>query len=360
MSAIEEVLWPGMKLLEPSSKLGGVLARKPGYHNSRDHLPTSDYSVSQFAIDRQGPEDEGSAIDWTFPDAQAGNYDTISKYSKRLYAVRNGDSRTVYMREFFGQIDSDRTVEGWDYSKNRASTSDSSHLWHIHISIHRKYIDSAFAMRAILSILKGQSEEDWKAENSRLVTFQYFDANLPILWRNDSDPVGKVDGTAYIIRAQRMLNVADDGDYGPITTAAVKNLGIEGKTGTSIDFDVWHNLYALWGATQNGSHTEEGRVRNPITYHHFTNAKLPTLKFGDSDDAGGVDGSGTAYIKRVQKALKVAVDGDYGVQTANAVKSWMGAGDGKTIDLAVYQRIYAFQDIKIIKTETVNPADRRK
>lgn len=165
MSAISEVLWPGLKALAPKSELGGILARKPGYHNSRDHLPTTDYSVGQFAIDREGPASEGSAIDWTFPDAQAGNYSTIARFSRRLLdAGRSGDPRCYPMREFFGNADSDQEVEGWDFAKKRTSTSDTSHLWHIHISIHRKYINDPAAMRSILAILEGDEMSE-KAEN---------------------------------------------------------------------------------------------------------------------------------------------------------------------------------------------------
>jgi hypothetical protein len=51
----------------------------PGY--------TTDYSINEFSVDREGPADEPAAIDWTFPDAQGGDYLTISKYSKRLLAA---------------------------------------------------------------------------------------------------------------------------------------------------------------------------------------------------------------------------------------------------------------------------------
>lgn len=360
MSAIEDVLWPGMKALEPKSELGGILARKPGYHNSRDHLPADDYSVAQFAVDREGPANEGSAIDWTFPDAQAGNYTTISKYSKRLYAARGGsDSRTVYMREFFGQIDSDSTVEGWDYAKNKASSSDSSHLWHIHISIHRKYINSTSAMKAILSILKGETEEEWKAQNARDVVFQYFDGKMPVLKKGDSDPV-EPSGTYYVTRAQRALQVEADGDYGPITAQAVKDLGI-GKDGNTIDNDVWERLYATWGMTVTSSKVVDGGSKRDVTFQYFTNAKLPILKSGDSDDAGGVDGSGTAYVKRAQRQLQVDDDGIYGPQTSQAVLDLGISGyTGKTIDLVVWTRLNAMWGATETKKVTVDPAKNSK
>lgn len=351
-----------MKALEPKSKLAGILARKPGYHNSRDHLPDDDYSVAQFAVDREGPANEGSAIDWTFPNAQSGDYSTISKYSKRLYAVRGGnDSRTVYMREFFGNTDTDTAVEGWDYSKNKASVSDSSHLWHIHISIHRKYINSTAAMKAILSILKGETEDQWKAQNARDVVFQYFEGKLPVLKKGDSDPV-EPSGTYYVKRAQRALQIEADGDYGPITAEAVKNLGIAGKDGNTIDNDVWERLYATWGMSVTSSKVVDGGSgKRDVTFQYFTNAKLPILKSGDSDEAGGVDGSGTTYVKRAQRQLQVTVDGEYGPETSAAVLALGEPGyTGKTIDLAIWVRLNAMWGAAETKKVTVDPARNAK
>lgn len=258
MTAIEDVLWPGMDALHPPGLLGGILARKPGYHNSRDRLPSSDYSVAQFAIDREGPADEASAIDWTFPDAQRAEYGNIAKFSKRLLAAGKAkDPRTIYMREFFGNTDTDREVEGWDFAKDRASSSDSSHLWHIHISIHRKYINSVFAMRAILSILSGESLAAWNEKNARKVDYVAVSANLPVLKRGD-DEASVPGDTNYIKRAQAILVYlggypADmiDGDYGPKMASAVVKMMKNDATRSSKDGSVfglpeWRRAYGLW------------------------------------------------------------------------------------------------------------------
>jgi GH25 family lysozyme M1 (1,4-beta-N-acetylmuramidase)/peptidoglycan hydrolase-like protein with peptidoglycan-binding domain len=354
MSLIATVLWPGMKALSNSSKLGGIYANKPGYHNKRENLPASDYSVAQFAVDRQGPDDEAAAIDWTFPSAQAGDYREISKFSKRLYAARNDadDTRTKYIREFFGQIDSDSTVEGWDYSKNRAASSDKSHLWHIHLSIHRKYVNDPLAMKAILSILKGESLDTVTANTGRIVTYQHFTAKLPVLKINDSDPIGIYNGQSFVDRAQRQLQVTPDGDYGPATAAAIKEIGF--GNGATINNDVWERLYAMWGASVESSETLQGTKRDVLVdYFH---GRLPILKYGD-DDSDNVDGSGTYYVTRLQRALGVTDDGDYGPETAAAVKKLQG-GDGKTVDLSLWARLYGFRDVSVEGT-TTNKSVRR-
>jgi hypothetical protein len=163
-----EWLWKQFDLLHPAAQLGGIYANKSGYHNTRNNNVRSwpgNYSYAQYAVDREGAGDYASAIDLTFPDAQARNYANIATFSRRLHAAgqagRAADPRTVYMREFYGNTDGDTAVEGWDYARHSPASSDSSHLWHIHISIHRKYANDQKAMRAILSILKGETPRQW-------------------------------------------------------------------------------------------------------------------------------------------------------------------------------------------------------
>lgn len=159
-------VWEGFLAVQPTVELGGIYAPKPGYHGTRNENSPSNYSVAQYAIDQQGPGDKAAAIDLTFPDAQAEQYGTINKYSQRLLAAglagRDADPRTVYMREFYGNIDTDSEVEGWDYARHGAASSDSSHLWHIHISIHRGYVTDPEMVRAVLSILSGETVDQWR------------------------------------------------------------------------------------------------------------------------------------------------------------------------------------------------------
>lgn len=73
---------------------------------------------------------------------------------------------------------------------------------------------------------------------------------------------------------------------------------------------------------------------NSLSLSGFT---LPVLKYGESDsDFGGYD-----LVRRAQRQLGVSADGEYGSQTASAVKALMdGEGDGKKIDIAVWRRLY--------------------
>lgn len=163
--------WERFAQMEPSARLGGIYANKPGYHNIRKALPRGDYSVLR-AIDRAGPDDRSAAIDITFSDAQAGRYDTIERYCARLMRSGRdrGDERGNYLREFFGNTNADATVDGWDFQQVCRSTSaDTTHLWHLHISICRGHITNYKAMRALLSILDGEAVATWRRAEAALL-----------------------------------------------------------------------------------------------------------------------------------------------------------------------------------------------
>jgi len=158
-------LWQQLQALEPSSQLGGIFANKPGYHNARENLPAWDYSVTDNPPDWGGPPDKAAALDWTFPNAQSGNYSTIASYTSRLLASAQdpADPRLAGWREFYGNADDDTYVEGWDIRYGCAATSDSSHLWHIHVSENRDQTTSLANKKALLSVLRGESVAAWLA-----------------------------------------------------------------------------------------------------------------------------------------------------------------------------------------------------
>ncbi|MFD4638178.1 hypothetical protein ACFWN2_12730 [Lentzea sp. NPDC058436] len=149
--------------LQPGSTNGGIYANKRGYHNTRDGNPSYDYSVTD-PEDQGGPSNLAAGYDWTFPDAQSGSYTTIARYSNRLLAAgRANDPRLAGWREFFGQTDTDREVEGWDFRKKVAASSDDSHLWHIHLSENRNQVTGFDNKVAMLSVLKGETLNQWRS-----------------------------------------------------------------------------------------------------------------------------------------------------------------------------------------------------
>ncbi|GAB3981231.1 hypothetical protein GCM10027615_61370 [Plantactinospora veratri] len=177
--------------LQSGSQNGGIYANKSGYHNTRAANDPNNYSVRD-TEDKGGPSDKAAAYDWTFPEAQsfalapgevnaeldlphpttanaaAANYGNIARFSNRLLAAGK-DSRDPRMngwREFYGQVDNDRDVEGWDFRYDDAVSSDSSHLWHIHLSEDRDKVTSFENKEALLSVLRGETVEQWLNRNA--------------------------------------------------------------------------------------------------------------------------------------------------------------------------------------------------
>lgn len=159
-------LWEQLHALEPSTELGGFYAFKSGYHSTRADNQNNwpdDYSI-QDDTDKRGPSDKGAAIDWTFPDAQAGNPQRIIKYTSRLLSSAKdaNDPRLDNWREFYGTVDG-RNVLGWDTRYGNQTSSDDSHLWHIHGSESREYVESLDNKKAFLSVVRGDTVAQWRS-----------------------------------------------------------------------------------------------------------------------------------------------------------------------------------------------------
>jgi hypothetical protein len=206
--------------LEPGTQWGGDFANKPGYHNKRQNLPSSDYSVCDKPPDGAGPSDVAAGYDWTFPEAQRGDYSRIAKYTKRLLASAKdvNDPRLNGWREFYGQADSDSYVEGWDCRYGYAVTSDSSHLWHLHFSECRDQTPSQANKDNLLSVLRGESVEEWGD-----------DVTAKDVWNYDVDPSGKAytAGGVQWTTFQRTDYLANQ--FAPAITKAVSDLAAQVK-----------------------------------------------------------------------------------------------------------------------------------
>ena len=145
----------------PSAVLSGIVGdpdhmAEGGYHVSREDQPSSgDYSI-QLAEDREGPSNAASAVDMNHSAAE------MALVTRRLLnsAQDQNDPRLNYCREFYGTLDG-KNVTGWDTYYGSSRTSDRSHLWHIHLSFLRKYVNDPIAMAAVLSVIKGETVAQW-------------------------------------------------------------------------------------------------------------------------------------------------------------------------------------------------------
>lgn len=144
--------------------LGGIYANKPGYHNTVDNNQDdwpSNYSI-QLDLDLPGYDHSfARGLDLTMSDSE------MTKNTKRLKdsALDPEDDRLSALKEFYGTLDGNevyglsKDTEGkdWDFS-----SSDDSHLWHIHISIFTSFVSNWDMLAPINSVLSGESFEDWK------------------------------------------------------------------------------------------------------------------------------------------------------------------------------------------------------
>lgn len=227
-------LWLHLHALEPKSKLGGIYADKSGYHNTGQENKRrwpNNYSIRD-KVDQSGPGwTKASAIDWTFPDAQAGRFATIDKYTSRLLksAQDPADPRLdMVLVEFYGQADNDRAVEGWDERDEHAASSDDSHLWHLHKSFTRSKVGDSWGMWALLTVLMGWSVARWKESLPGTAPRPAkpkppVETGLPH-FRNGSRENSRTENSVGtdVATLQRWIGAKADGHFGPATEEKVK------------------------------------------------------------------------------------------------------------------------------------------
>lgn len=147
----------------PSAVLSGIVGdtthqEEGGYHISREDQPSKDDYSIQLAEDREGSSNAAAAVDMNHSPAE------MILVTNRLLASAEDaqDPRLNYTREFYGTTNG-KSVQGWDTYYGKSATSDNSHLWHVHISFLRKYVNDPVAMAAVLSVIKGQTVAQWQA-----------------------------------------------------------------------------------------------------------------------------------------------------------------------------------------------------
>lgn len=213
-SAPEALRWLGGRV---SPDLGGALsgivgdrAHTRGYHRGRNFVPSTDYS-RQLTEDKKGDGDYACAIDMSFSASK------MKLYTGRLKAAtERNDPRMKYVREFYGTLNGSDVYglihEGSADNTWRRSTSDSSHLWHVHISILRQYSNNKAVMQGILDILMGKG-----------ITLTLGSRML------EAGMSGEDVSALQKLLISWGANITADGDYGPATTTAVKSFQTANK-----------------------------------------------------------------------------------------------------------------------------------
>jgi hypothetical protein len=188
--------------LEPElSDNGGTYANKAGSHNIGNNLP--DYGEGNLRTDhsirhewnRAGPwwKTKTAAHDWTFRDAQRGDYRTINKYTRRRIAAMSdpNDLRSDQVVFYtLGNVDGDVKTEGYNELKNGAESSgDDSHAWHIHDSFFRRIVGDFWSMWKSLTIDMGWTYAEWQrsVETEVKVADQFSEEDEAVLKRQAKD-----------------------------------------------------------------------------------------------------------------------------------------------------------------------------
>lgn len=145
---------PHVTSMEQSGIVGDA-SHTYGYHCSRNRIAAhgglhSDYSVIDSPRDRAGNPANASAIDMKFSPA-----DMRLVTGRLLTAGKAKDPRLHAMRSCFGTLDG-LTVTGWSMLSNKyVTSSDKTHLWHIHVSIFRDCSDNTAACAAVAAVISG-------------------------------------------------------------------------------------------------------------------------------------------------------------------------------------------------------------
>jgi endonuclease/exonuclease/phosphatase family metal-dependent hydrolase len=157
-------------------KIGGVVgdaAHGSGYHLSREDNRSTDYSV-QAPADRRGSSRYAAAIDITMDPARMKLVTARLRKACTPDVDGNYDDRIECVREFIG-TETGRAVCGYNRYKTGRSVgwhpsgySDSSHLWHVHISVFRDRVNDANEMTGLAEVIAGlpRGALGWKGEQA--------------------------------------------------------------------------------------------------------------------------------------------------------------------------------------------------
>jgi hypothetical protein len=160
--------------LEPKGRNAGTYGNKPGSHNIGSQLPDygagdrrTDHSIRD-SFNRTGPwwKSKTAAHDWTFVDAQRGDFTTIKKYTNRLIKAMKDPADPRPDDTYFytlGQADDDLVIEGYNERDDAAEhSSDATHTWHRHDSLRRNIVGSYWHMWQALTIDMGWTVAEWR------------------------------------------------------------------------------------------------------------------------------------------------------------------------------------------------------
>lgn len=217
----------------PSAQLSGIYTDKPGYHNCRDRLPSSDYSV-QRSWDKKGDAGAGGALDVTLSDAD------IKKFTQRLIdeTKKSSDNGPLRALNCFYGTTNGYDVTGMDVPGQYWVTSDDSHLWHNHLSGKREFANDKAAWLDVADVMLGRTPGSGGDDDMPKQLYLYS--------KSGQKTVLAKAGTYYCV--QWDADLANTGGYGltlPKGTSLFSMSAWLGASGGSVDSSLYWRIETL-------------------------------------------------------------------------------------------------------------------
>ncbi|MFK3980470.1 hypothetical protein ACI2K4_08835 [Micromonospora sp. NPDC050397] len=233
-----ELDWLGDELCRRTGRPRAAAGTKGDYlhlrgaHRSQEFIEKSPLATSRTYTKQTGLTADQlrhiAGFDFT-----PGSTESMIAQSKRLLtAMRAGQLEEV--REIYCNVDGDKVVDGWDNVRNVAATSDSSHLWHWHLSLDRRHCADRGLMRRILAIALGDTNTTTPIEEDDMMTPAQ-DGALSVAWQASDallDMQETTDGGTREMKFVREFN-----QLRRDVTAVLKLQTAEAAKPTPIDYD---------------------------------------------------------------------------------------------------------------------------
>lgn len=209
--APDELKWLAneWELAIPSAVFSGIVgdsAHTYGYHLSWNAAPANDYSKKLPRDVNNIDVNAADALDMSMNDAD------MKMVTRRLYDSwkDQNDPRLDDWREAIGTLDG-KNVIYMDTQDLHQGTSDSSHLWHVHVGGLRSNAHSMSAMRGMLSVVKGQSYTEYKNQGAQPMNGVIMGEQLLNGWPVPVTADGKPDGRGAGVWTSEMWRYLWDG-----------------------------------------------------------------------------------------------------------------------------------------------------